>query len=116
VWGERELGEGGKGLLFSVPVWEEARRAFLCQMSMGEWGKDHFFFLSLLLIFLLGGGGVWALFIYFSCYGVGQQQKGESIFFVVFFVCVGCDTMKGQTTCATNTLKNPYLILCFFKI
>ncbi len=46
MWGERELGErgeGGKGLLFSVPVWEEARRAFLCQMSMGEWGKDHFF-------------------------------------------------------------------------
>jgi hypothetical protein len=31
-----------------------------------------------------------------------------------FLVCVGGDTMKGQTTCATNTLKNPYLILWFF--
>jgi len=88
VGGERELGErgeGGKGLLFSVPVWEEARRAFLMSDEYGGMGKGPFFFLSLLLIFLLGGGGVWALFIYFSCYSVGQQQKGESIFFVVFF-------------------------------
>jgi hypothetical protein len=46
---------------------------------------------------------------------VWANNRRESPFSLLFFfVCVGCDTMKGQTTCATNTLKNPYLILWFF--
>ncbi len=59
--------------------------------------------------------GVYGLYLFIFLVTVWANNRRESPFSLLFFfVCVGCDTMKGQTTCATNTLKNPYLILWFF--
>jgi hypothetical protein len=67
------------------------QEGFFMSDEYGGMGKGPFFFLSLLLIFLLGGGGVWGCmgFIYlFFLLQCGPTTEGRVHFLCCFFLFV----------------------------
>ncbi len=82
-------GGGERGLLFFVPVWEEARRAFSFQMRMGGTGKGPFFFSFFVVDFSFGGWGRYRLYLFTFLVRGWANNRRERPFSLLFFVCVG---------------------------
>ncbi len=76
---------GRGGCFFFVPVWEEARRAFSFQMSMGETGKGPFFFSFFVVDFSFGGWGRYGLYLFTFLVRGWANNRRERPFSLLFF-------------------------------
>jgi len=107
-------GGGERGLLFFVPVWEEARRVFSFQTSMGGRGKGSFFFLALLFPFF-GGWGRYGLYSFtFLVTGWANNRRERPFSLLFFCFCRAVTQWRGRPHVPQNTLKTPIWYYGFF--